>query len=146
MAAEFASGVVRRLRGRAPAWVWFISLAIVWGAGIVVYASTVHNRCEASDPDCVFHSYTLVQDVGPGILGFAGAPLVISLVLAPLLHMKTTRGSHRADRAAWFFVVLGCLVCFVGLVIAGIVMVPWAAFAVCAAATAPFPPVSQIRT
>jgi Na+/proline symporter len=120
--------------------VWFISLAIGWGAGLVVFACTVHDRCSESDPACVFHSYTLLQRVGPGILGFAAAPLVISLVLAALLHAKTTRRSHRADRAAWFFAVLSCLICLVGLNIEGIVMLPEAVLTVCAVATAPFPP------
>jgi hypothetical protein len=88
----------------------------------------------------VFHSYTLVKDAGPGVLGFVGAPALISLVLVPLLLVKTTRGSHGADRAAWFLTVVSCLVCVVGLIVEGVVMLPAAALTVCAAASAPFPP------
>lgn len=139
-AADFASNFVRSLRNRAPAWVWFISLAIGWGVGLVVFACTVHDRCSESDPACVYHSYTLLQRVGPGVLGFAAAPLVISLVLVALLRRKTTRRSHRADRAAWFFAVLSCVICLVGLTIEGLVMLPEAALTVGAVATAPFPP------
>ena len=94
---------------------WLIGLAILWGVVITVVALTVHNRCKASDPNCVFHSYTLVQDVGPGILAFAGAPLVIGVVLAGLLHMKAAHGSNRAERGAWILVVLGCFLCLIGL-------------------------------
>jgi hypothetical protein len=137
---RLAGASAARLKAsRIPIWWWLTGLAIVWGAGILAFAFTVHNRCEASDPSCVFHSYTLVQDVGPGILFFAAAPLAISVVLAALLHIKATRGGNWAHRAAWTLVVLGCIVCLVGLVIAGIVMMPWAAFAIGAAATAPFP-------
>lgn len=134
------SSFVRRLRARVPAWVWFISLAFACGVAIVVVALTLHNRCEESDPSCVFHSYTLVQDAGPGVLSFVGAPVVISLVVAALLHMKVTRRSHRADRAAWLFAMLSCLICLVGLVVEGIVMLPEAALIICAVATAPLPP------
>lgn len=130
---------VRRFRARAPGWVWFISLAVAWGVVIVVVAFTVHDHCKGSDPLCVFHSYTLVQVGGPGTLGFVGAPVLISLVLAALLHVKVTRRSRRAARAALFFAVLSCLVCFVGLLIEGIVMLPEAVLTVCAVSTAPLP-------
>ena len=142
-AADLASRVVRRMRDRASAWVWLIGLAIAWGAAIVVFALTVHNRCSVSDPDCVFHSYTLVARVGPGIIGLAATPLVISIALATLLRVKTTRRSHLADRAAWLLAALNCLLCLVGLVIAGVVMLPEAALPICAVAAAPFPPISR---
>jgi hypothetical protein len=145
-AADRGSGLVRTLRSRAPGWVWFISLAFVWGVAIVVFAFTVHNRCEGSDPGCVFHSYTLVEDAGSGVLGFVGAPAIISLLLVPLLYVKTTRRSHGADRAAWSLAVLSCLICLVGLIVEGIVMLPAAALTVCAVATAPFPPDPALRT
>jgi hypothetical protein len=144
-AADRGGSLVRTLRARAPLWVWFIGLAFASGVGIVVFAFTVHNRCIESDPDCVYHSYTLVKDAGPGVLGFVGIPAVISLLLVPLLHMKTTRRSHRADRAAWFLTVVTCLVCFVGLIVAGVVMLPAAALTVCAVAAAPFPPDPALR-
>ena len=139
-AANRGISVVRRLRTRAPGWVWFIGLAFAWGLVIVLFAFTTHDHCSTSDPGCVFHSYTLVQVEGPGILGFAGAPVVISMVLAVLLYMKVTRRSERADRAAWFFAVLSCLVCFLGLLVEGFVILPEAVLTVCAVATAPLPP------
>jgi hypothetical protein len=145
MSAADRSSLVRALRSVAPLWVWFISLAFVWGAAIVVFAFTVHNRCSEADPDCVFHSYTLVKDVGPGILGFVGAPAVISLVLVPLLHMKTARRSHGADRAAWVLTAVSCLICVLGLIVEGVVMLPAAVLTVCAVATAPFPPDPALR-
>ncbi len=145
-AADRGNSLVRALRSVAPLWVWFISLAFMWGVVIVVFAFTVHNRCSESDPDCVFHSYTLVKDAGPGILGFVGAPAVISLVVAPLLRLKTARGSNGADRAAWVLTGVSCLVCVVGLIVEGVVMIPAAALTVCAVATAPFPPDPALRT
>ena len=145
-ATDRGGSVVRALRSVAPLWVWFIGLAFAWGVVIVVVAFTVHNRCSESDPDCVFHSYTLVKDVGPGILGFVGAPALISLVLAPVLHVKTTRGSHGADRAAWVLTVVSCLICLLGLIVEGVVMLPAAALTVCAVASAPFPPDPSLRT
>ncbi len=81
-----------------------------------------------------------MSPAGPGVLGFVGAPVVISLVLAALLHVKVTRRSHQAARAALCFAVLSCLVCFLGLAVEGIVMLPEAVLTVCAVATAPLPP------
>jgi hypothetical protein len=121
--------------------VWFVCLAVAWGVGIVVVALTVPGRCENSDPECVFHpQVTLVQYIGPGVLVFVGAPLVISLVLAALLHRKATRRSRRADRAALGLATLSCLICLLAMLVEGIVMLPEAALTVCAVATTPFPP------
>ncbi len=125
---------------RRPAWVWFIGLSIICGAGSVVFALTVHNRCEPSDPGCVFHSYTLVHRIGPGVLGFVGAPLVISLILVALLRHQTTHRSHLTARIAWSLAVLSGLLCLVGLTIEGIVMLPAAVLSIAAVATARLPP------
>ena len=120
---------------------WFSGLAVVWGVVIVVVALTVHGRCKNSDPECVFHPpVTLVQYAGPGILGFVGTPLAISVVLAALLHRKATRRSRRADRAALGLATLSCVICLLGMLVEGIVMVPEIALTVCAVATTPFPP------
>lgn len=136
-APDVGSSLIRRLRTIAPGWVWLIGLAFVCGVVLVVVACTVHNRCSASDPACVFHSYTLLHTAGAGILGFVGAPALISLVLAVLLYMKANRGSQRAARAAWFLAALSCLICFVGLVVEGFLVLPEAALTVGAVAAAP---------
>lgn len=133
-------GFVRRLRARAPAWVWLISLASVCGVVPVILAFTDHDRCILSDPLCVFHTYTLVQAAGPWILGLVAAPLAMSLLLARVLHSKTTHGGRRADRAALVLMVLDCLICLAGMLVAGLTMLPPAVFTVCAVAIAPFPP------
>jgi hypothetical protein len=85
----------------------------------------------------LFHSYTLVQDVGPVILVLVAAPLVISLVLARVLYLKTTRRSFRAERAAWWVASLSLLVCLPGLIVQGLWVLPAPALIVAAAATAP---------
>jgi hypothetical protein len=144
-AADRGSSLVRALRSVAPLWVWLISLSFVWGVVIVVFAFTVHDRCSEADPACVYHSYTVVKDVGPGILGFVGAPAVISLLLVPLLVMKTARRSHGADRTAWVLTTVSCLICVVGLIVEGVVMLPAAVLTVGAVATAPFPPDPALR-
>lgn len=127
----------RRLT-RAQRWVWFIGAAFVCGILPVVLALTVHNHGTAADPDCVRHCYTFVHAVGPGVLGFIGAPAVISLVVAALLYRKVNRHSHSADRVAWSLAVLSCVMCFLGLLTSlGISMVPVAVLTVCAVATAP---------
>jgi Na+/proline symporter len=134
-----AKRAIRLFRG-PRAWTWFIGLAFAWGVLIVTLAFTVHDQGSPSDPDQVFHSYTLVQADGAVVLAIVGAPLVISLVLARLLHAKTARRSARADRAASIFAGLSCLCCIAGLLNAGVVMVPEAVLTICAVATAPFPP------
>jgi Na+/proline symporter len=128
------------VRGRRPAWVWLIGLAFAWGLTIVVLAFTVHDQGSSSDPDQVFHSYTLVHADGPAVLIVIGVPVIISLVLAPLLYLKTTHRSTRAARTARWLAVLSCLFCLAGLLNAGLVMLPQAALAVCAVAIAPLPP------
>ena len=116
---------------------WLNLAAVVWGVVLVILACTVHDRGSASDPAMIFHSYTLVQDVGPGILILVAAPLVISLVLWRVLYLKTTRRSFRAERAAWWVVSLSLLVCLPGLVVQGVWVLPAPALIVAAAATAP---------
>lgn len=111
--------------------------AVVWGVVLVVMACTVHDRGSASDPDMIFHSYTLVQDVGSGILILVAAPLVISLLLFWVLYLKSTRRSFRAERAAWWVASLGALVCLPGLIVQGVWVLPSAVLIVAAAATAP---------
>src|SRR5215471_954838 len=129
--ADHLIRAARRLVPRGRAWAWFACLAIAWGVVIVVVALTVPGRCKNSDPECVFHPpVTLVQYIGPGVLAFVGAPLAISLVLAALLHRKATRGSRRADRAALGLATLSCLICLLGMLVAGIVMLPAAALTV----------------
>lgn len=127
---------MQRFRGR-DRWVWLNLAAVVWGVVLIVLACTVHDRGSASDPDMIFHSYTLVQDVGPGILIPVAAPLVISLVLSRVLYLKTTRRSFRAERAAWWVASLGVLVCLPGLVVQGVWVLPAPVLVVAAAATAP---------
>lgn len=131
----------RRVVTRGRAWVWWSRLAVAWGVVIVVVALTVHSRCLNSDPDCVYHPHvTLVHYAGPEILGFVGAPLAISLVLAALLYWKATRRSRRADRAALVVAPVNCLICLLGMLIVGIVMVPEVALTIGAVATTPLPP------
>jgi len=122
---------------RIQRWVWFNLAALVWSALLVVLACTVHDRGSASDPAMLFHSYTLVQDVGPAILILVCAPLVISLVLARVLYLKTTRRSFRAERAAWWVASLSLLTCLPGLIVQGLWVLPAPALIVAAAATAP---------
>jgi hypothetical protein len=131
---------VHRLRTQIPAWKWLIGFAFLWGLVPVVMASTVHNRCSNADPACVYHHYTLVGTAGLWILGVIGAPALISLAVAWALHTKVTRRSLRADHAAWGLAVLSCLICFVGLLITGFVMLIPAALTVGAVAVTPLPP------
>jgi hypothetical protein len=133
-------GYQRSVFDRLPRWAWLNGAAFAWGVLPVVLALTVHDRGTAADPDGVFHHYTLVHDAGPGILGFVGAPAVISLVLLPLLHLKSTRRSHLADRAAWSLAGVSCLISFAGLITIGVAMLPVAVLTVCAVATAPLGP------
>ncbi|MGI8506308.1 MAG: hypothetical protein ACR2MK_05800 [Solirubrobacteraceae bacterium] len=119
---------------------WFNGAAFALGVLPVVLAYTVHDRGSVADPDCVRHCYTLVHVAGPGVLGFVGAPAVISLVLPVLLHLKGTRRSHFADRVAWSLATLGCLIGLVGMITAGIAMLPAPVLIVCAVVTAPLGP------
>jgi cytochrome bd-type quinol oxidase subunit 2 len=132
--------VVERLRARGTAWIWLVGLAFTCGVALILIACTVHDRCSNSDPACIFHSYTLVHTAGPAVLGFVGAPAVISLLLAMLLRIKVTRRSVRAARAAWFFTAVSCLICFVGLAVEGFPMILEAVLTVWAVAATPFPP------
>jgi hypothetical protein len=125
---------------RLPRWVWFNGAAFAWGMLPVVLAYTVHDRGSVADPDCVFHCYTLVHTAGPGILGFVGAPALISLVLPVLLHLKGTRRSHFADRVAWSLATLSCLIGLVGMITGGLAMLPAPVLIVCAVVTAPLGP------
>lgn len=131
---------VQRFRAWGPGWIWLIGLAFTCGVALVVIACTVHDRCISSDPACIFHSYTLVHTAGPAVLGFVGAPGLISLVLAVLLRIKVTRRSLRAARAAWFFAALSFLICVVGLAVEGFLMLLEAVLTVSAVAATPFPP------
>jgi hypothetical protein len=132
------SGTARQPRfARVPRWVWLDVAAFAWGVLLIVLAFTDHDRGSNADPDGIFHKYTLFHDVGPAILPFVALPAIVSLVLLGLLHLKSARHSYAADRAAWALVVFTCAVCFVGLIVEGIVVVPAAALIVGAAATAP---------
>jgi hypothetical protein len=131
---------VRTLRTGGSGWILLIALAFACGIVPVVLACTAHDRCIGSDPACLFHSYTLVHTAGPAILGFVGAPAVISLVVAMLLRIKVSRRSIRAGRAAWSFAALSCLVSIAGIAVAGFLMLLEAALTVCAVAATPFPP------
>jgi hypothetical protein len=102
-------------------------------------ALTVHDRCTSADPACISHSYTLVGTQGLWILGVVGAPSLISLVVGALLHVKVTRRSLSAEHAAWCLAVLSCLIGFVGLLIAGFVMLIPAVFTVWAVVITPLP-------
>ncbi len=131
---------VHSLRARIPAWEWLIGFAFVWGLVPVVMASTVHDRCSSADPACLYHHYTLVDTQGAWILAVIGAPALLSLAVAMALHVKVTRRSVRAEHAAWCLAVLSCLMCFVGLLILGFVMLIPGALTVAAVVVTPFPP------
>jgi hypothetical protein len=129
----------RRSR-RVPRWAWFNAAAFVTGLLPVILALTLHNRGSAFDPDCIRSCYTFVHTAGPGILGYLGAPAVIALMLPILLHLKSTRRSHFADRAALVLAGLSCVLGFVGLLTAGLSVLPVTVLTVCAVATAPLAP------
>jgi hypothetical protein len=131
--------LARRLQ-RLPRWAWFNVAAFAAGMLPVVLATTVQDRGDSADPDCVFHCYTLVHVAGPWVLGYLGAPAVISLLLLLLLHRKSTRRSHFADRAAWSLATVTCLISLVGLITGGLALLPVAVLIVCAVATAPLAP------
>jgi hypothetical protein len=134
----------RSPRSKRPRWVWFNAAAFALGVLPVVLACTLHNRGSQADPDRVLHSYTLVHVAGPWVLGYVGAPALISLVPPGLLYLKGTRGSRFANRAAWSLGVLSCLIGFVGLLTEW-TMLPAAVLTVCAAATAPLGPDAHPR-
>jgi hypothetical protein len=131
---------VQRLRERVPAWQWLIVVASVWALIPVVMAFTVRNRCSDADPACVYHHYTLVTLKGLWVLALVGAPVVINMAVGAALHVKVSRRSAFAGRAAWYLVVLSYPVSFVGLVIVGVVMLISAPVATWAVALAPLPP------
>lgn len=125
---------------RRSAWLWLIALAFACGVAIIVLALTLHDRCASSDPACVFHSYTLVHRAGPAVLAFVGAPALISAAVAMLLRMKVTRRDVRAGEAAWILGGLSCLICLVGLLVEGFLMLLAGVLTLAAAAVAPLPP------
>ena len=120
-----------------PRWVWLDIGAFAWGLLLIVLAFTDHDRGSSADPEGIFHKYTLYHDVGPAIMPFVALPAIVSLILLVLLHLKSTRYSTAADRAAWALVVITCLAAFAGLIVEGIVVIPAAVLIVCATATAP---------
>ncbi len=122
---------------RIDTWVWLNLAALAWAVFLVVLACTVHDRGSASDPAGIFHRYTVVQSVGPGILILIAAPVVISLVLAPVLYLKTTRRSFRAESSAWWVAALSAVQCLADLVVQGLWVIPAPILIVAAIATAP---------
>jgi hypothetical protein len=134
-----------RFPGQVAQWMWFNGAAFALGTLPVVLALTVHDRGTAADPDMIRHHYTVVQVAGLGILAFAAAPALITLILPVLLHLKSTRRSHFADRAAWSFAVLSCLISLVGLLSLGLSMLPVAVLTVCAVAVTPLSPEPKRR-
>ena len=140
LAASRVDNPVRALRARMPAWKWLISLAFLWGLVPVVLAFTAHDQCSGSDPECVFHSYTVVHTSGPWVLAVIGAPALISVILAILLHAKVTRRNLRADRAATWLAVLSCVICLIGALDSGWVMLVEAVLTAWAVAGTPLPP------
>jgi hypothetical protein len=116
---------------------WLNLAALVWGVFLVVLACTVHDRGSANDPAEIFHSYTVVQSVGPGILVLIAAPVVISLALAPVLYLKTTRRSFRAESGAWWLVALSVAQCLADLIVQGLWVIPAPILIVAAILAAP---------
>lgn len=125
---------------RLPRWAWFNAAAFAFGLLPIVLALTLHNRGSTADPDCVRRCYTLVHTAGPGVLVFLGAPALIRLVMPVLLHLKSTRRSHFADRASWSLAILSCFLGFIALLTGGLAMLPTVVLTVCAVATAPLAP------
>lgn len=123
-----------------PRWAWLNAAAFVSGLLPVVLACTLHNHGTTADPECVRHCYTLVHFGGPVILAYIGAPALICLVLPVPLHLKSTRRSHVANRIGWSLAILTCLLGFVGLLTAGLSVLPVVGLTVCAVATAPLAP------
>jgi hypothetical protein len=104
----------------------------------VVLALIVHNHGSQADPYCLRHCYTLVHEVGAGILAPVAAPAAISLLVLGLISRHGTRHRRLARRAAWTLTILSCLICFTALLTSvGMAMLPPAVLNVCAIATAP---------
>lgn len=116
---------------------WLLGAGALWSVFLIVLACADHDRGSDSDPDQIFHSYTLVHSVGPGILLLVGAPLPISLALGPILHLKTTRRSFRAERTALWVAGLSLLWCLVDLIVQGVWAIPIPFLLLGAVATAP---------
>jgi len=125
---------------RLPRWAWLNAAAFVAGLLPVVLACTLHNHGTTADPECVRHCYTLVHFGGVAILAYIGAPALIALVLPVFLYLKSTRRSHVANRTAWTLAVVTCLLGFVGLLTAGLSVLPVVVLTVCAVAAAPLSP------
>ncbi|MGH2849025.1 MAG: hypothetical protein ACRDLP_00230 [Solirubrobacteraceae bacterium] len=106
---------------------------------LVVLAFTDRDRCSNSDPACIFHSYTLVHTAGLAVLGFVGAPALISLILATLLPIKVKRRSTQAARAAWSLAALSFVICAVGVAVEGFLMLLEGVLTIWAVAATPFP-------
>jgi hypothetical protein len=121
---------------RTDRWIWFDLAAFVWGAFLIVLACTLHNRTSAADPAGIFHRYTLIRMVGPGILVLVALPAVIALLLAPVLIAKTTRRSFRAGRISWTLATISGAACLVGLIVQGPLVVPACALIFAAVGTA----------
>ena len=126
-----------QLFGRLERWMWLNLAALAWGVLLVVLACAVHDRGSANDPAAIFHSYTVVESVGPGILVLIAAPVVISLALAPVLYLKTTRRSFRAESAAWWVAALSVAQCLADLIVQGLWVIPAPILIIAAIATAP---------
>jgi hypothetical protein len=128
--------VVRLIRSD-DRWVWFDLAAFAWSVLLIVLACTVHDRTSSSDPAGIFHRYTLVHMLGPGILALVAAPAVIALLLAPVLIRKTTRRSFRAGRISWILASISGAFCLAGLIVQGVLVVPACALIFAAVASAP---------
>jgi len=128
-----------RVRGRtrAPRWARLNAAAVAMGGVLVIVALTVRDHGSPADPDQVLHSYTLVQSTGAGILALVGAPAMLSVAAGWLLHLKSTRRSERAGRAAWWLTCLICTLCLFGLPLVGAWALPPAVLQVAASALAP---------
>lgn len=117
---------------------WCNVAALVCGPIPIVLALTRHDHGSTTDPECIRRCYTLVHVVGPAVLAFVGAPLVIALVVLGLLYLKGARQSRAADVAAWWLGSLSALVCVLGLFISvGMEMLPVGALTMAAVATSP---------
>ena len=133
-----SAGEYVRDLARVDRWVWFNGAASLTGVLPIVLGLTVHDHGTNADPACIRHCYTLVHVVGPGALGFIGAPLVISLLMFALLPLEHARYGRYADQGAWWLSALSCLLCFGGLLTSvSLAMLPVAPLTLCAVATAP---------
>jgi hypothetical protein len=131
------SGLVQILT-QGDRWVWFNAAACVCGLLPVLLALTVHNKGSSADPYCIRRCYTLVQEAGPGVLGFVGAPTVIAAAVFARLWFNHARRGRHADPVAWSLATFSGLVCMLGLVTSvWFAMLPVAALTMCAVAIAP---------